>query len=882
MNLECNDISMLSNRELSVDDLYKLSEKITKSDEESDTAFTKPNQPQSIILRIRKNIGFSLVNVAYGILLIHMLYLLGKLISENIWVNSSSISTNMFYYIFWLYFPIPVCIWSTYYKWWRFKVQKLAGIITVISNIALTLACIMHMIIDIFFIPLLGLFPLSRDITKGMIVSLSQFILFLPSFIIMAVFIKIFVQMIIDPNTINYIMHFRVDRNLDLRRGKKFAYDMKIFRKVLNGKSYAVKEPDRPLHSLFEGATGSGKTSMCFTVAIANDLDQKGYNSDYAKKFVLSNLENNNLRLNKQFEDKDFTLNYVDSNNPHSKIGRKLKYLKKYCKNCGLTVVAPNAAFADEIYSLAKARGFTKIRRIDPMLDPLTGKNKDDFIGLNPLYIDPSVKGFSRKLEIVQKARNFADVLQAINEMGGNSNVYFSSLNHQTISSISVLLMKVYPELYPGKQPTPQTFQAILNDFSKVSNYIAYLENDCEDSSEYQYIIDFVKSDLLGDGAKNFKEQARGLSIIINELLSNPLIRDILCCEQSVDIDKALRDGEIIIVNFALELGSTDSTTLGLFFLLNFKSAVFRRPLATRIPNFVYIDEFVCLLHPELIAAFTLFRQYAVSMHISIQSQAQFDQSNDTRFMKNVILVNTATQVLYGRTGLEEMETYEKLAGKVDAVSEQQTISENSITTDDPTLSYSTRSSMQKVNAVEGIDIRMQDFSYCHVVTVDQGNPVAMFKATTDFLSFERRNAKIRRIQVDWSKYYQSEDKAEAESSHQQYGGYQVNTKNTGSIILDSDIKDNTIDLSARQATILLQRNKQNESISAATQPIDSLDFITVSKNTLKIDNILNNSIPIAPDDYKEEQTLVKDPTIDYENKIKVNKDGKASIDFDL
>ena len=72
--------------------------------------------------------------------------------------------------------------------------------------------------------------------------------------------------------------------------------------------------------------------------------------------------------------------------------------------------------------------------------------------------------------------------------------------------------------------------------------------------------------------------KASDVQNLINNFLNDPLVRDVFEAEETVDIDKALEYGEVIILNYALERGDSVATGFGLFFLLSYETTVLRRP----------------------------------------------------------------------------------------------------------------------------------------------------------------------------------------------------------------------------------------------------------------------------------------------------------------
>ena len=82
----------------------------------------------------------------------------------------------------------------------------------------------------------------------------------------------------------------------------------------------------------------------------------------------------------------------------------------------------------------------------------------------------------------------------------------------------------------------------------------------------------------------------------------------------------------------------------------------------TRIPHFLYIDEFppfVCKATEDI---FTLYRKYRVGTIISSQNLSQFGIKNDYNF-RQTLLANCTTKVVFGNNTPEDNEWWEKEFG---------------------------------------------------------------------------------------------------------------------------------------------------------------------------------------------------------------------------
>ena len=102
----------------------------------------------------------------------------------------------------------------------------------------------------------------------------------------------------------------------------------------------------------------------------------------------------------------------------------------------------------------------------------------------------------------------------------------------------------------------------------------------------------------------------------LDNLLRLPGVKSILCNRfHNIDFDKALANGDITFVCTRRgDLGSSTHQAFGLFFLISMQNAVLRRPGGenSRVPNFLYVDEFPDFICKATEAMFTMYRKYRV------------------------------------------------------------------------------------------------------------------------------------------------------------------------------------------------------------------------------------------------------------------------------
>lgn len=718
-----------------------------------------------------------LIGFFYIALLVHLILSMFELIIALYNVNTGYLMLNPIRIITSLLLPFIIWIWSTNYDEWNFHSRKLMGIRICIINVIVTLSHIIYAVWCGLLLPIFIKIPPNPEISLKMIFNLTRLILTLLTMIPSIVSVIKILGYVNSEVTKQAIYSFKLYKNIDFRKDKKFRYDLQVVNDLETGKECTIKEKDRSLHALGNGVTGTGKTSLLFTVSIAHDIDRMVSNLKYQKIEVKRYIKSGLVQMKSPMTDEEFDIDNFEVIKGNENILQKLKFKAPIA---GMSAMAPNASFSDEIYEIAKLKG-VKVNRLDPTLDS-NRKIKEGFRGFNPLYINPNISGLDRVIEITKKATLFADVTQAVFETTGSSDVYFASVNKNVTTSITTLILLTYSELNHGEQPTPRQVQEILNDFAKAKPYRTHLVKKYGKKNEagepimdagranvglWQSVLDFVDNELLGLGAETMFHQSRGIRIIVNSFLENPLVANALCSKDSIDLDVALEKGEITVVNYALELG-TQGMAFGMFFLLSFIQAVFRRPgkETTRLPHFFYIDEFPVLLHPKVEACFSLFRQYRVAMFVAIQSLSQMEKSNSTAFLKNLLLGNCAHHFVFGRVSTEEMKLYSELAGTEFKFTEMRGTTETSLTTENPSISFSKREQLERANIAEGSDIRYQDFKEVFVVTVDQGCPVQAFRGKGAFLPDYKRIKSVK-SKFDWNKYYDENSNKNDEAENQ-------------------------------------------------------------------------------------------------------------------
>ena len=145
----------------------------------------------------------------------------------------------------------------------------------------------------------------------------------------------------------------------------------------------------------------------------------------------------------------------------------------------------------------------------------------------------------------------------------------------------------------------------------------------------------------------------------LDNLLRIPGIKSILCNRNNnLNFDKMLANADVtFLCTRRGDLGAAGHKAFGLFFLIAMQNAVLRRPgvESSRIPHFLYIDEFADFICKDTEAMFTMYRKYKVGTIISTQSLQQLETPHLRENYKSTILSNCANKIFTGNGEFNEL-----------------------------------------------------------------------------------------------------------------------------------------------------------------------------------------------------------------------------------
>ena len=418
--------------------------------------------------------------------------------------------------------------------------------------------------------------------------------------------------------------------------------------------------------TLVVGVTGAGKTSMVFEPMIARDIEKKFFFKEIAKEMAFTALKTGIASLHCPYDNdyinKNFSLKMLQPNPAKEKIYNE--YMKKMIytingsniiyKDLGLTYMAPDGESAQKILNVAKNFDIP-VNLVDP--SSLTS------VGLNPFVYDDPLK-VAIIISSVLKGMLYID------KSTDSEEIYRQNMALQAVENIAIILKEMYPRIKDGILPNLSDLLKMLNDFDLVEVMCEKMKDYPELVEKYSSQLNYFKKTFYHTGSNRADTEKFVFPIVnqLDSLLRNSGVRNILCNRtNNINFDDALKDGQItIICTRRGDLGGLCHKAFGLFFILSMQHCVLSRPGTekTRIPHFLYIDEFSTYICHATEALFTLYRKYRVGTIVSVQNLSQLEGDARDSGFKDTILSNCGTEIFFGNNTPQDNAWWEKELGQ--------------------------------------------------------------------------------------------------------------------------------------------------------------------------------------------------------------------------
>lgn len=458
-----------------------------------------------------------------------------------------------------------------------------------------------------------------------------------------------------------------------------FSCETVICRNPQTAEEIVVPEKKRMEATLVQGATGTGKTATVLFPMSARDIEKKYFFREYSKKLAYSVLKKGIAYIEGPFTNeyinRNFRLEFVKPKKGlerefYDALDKVILYRDKTTgevvyRNLGITVVENDGAYVNNFQKVANNYDFD-VCIIDPISPETT-------LSINPFAIEDPAKC----------ASIIADVLKAMQQNeGGKEETFFAQVTLDAFQNLAILLKEMYPILHNGEMPSLEDMLTLLYNFDSVEEMVEDMKKIPELEQKYKLLISYFEKNFYkpslningyeipgtrGSGRKDTEKFLYGAITQLNNLLRHPGLKKALCGKTNViNFTEAIESGKLITAcSRKGELGIIQSKAFGMFFILQFQDAVLRRKgnEDSRIPHFLYIDEFPEYINKEMDVMFTLFRKYRCGVTIAIQNLSQLDKNN-TSYYRQTVLANTKTQIVFGDTVPEDSEYWNKAFGQ--------------------------------------------------------------------------------------------------------------------------------------------------------------------------------------------------------------------------
>lgn len=740
---------------------------------------------------------------------VYMVFLIARYLYALLTIGYQIISNNPVYLLLAVVLPFVLWMLSTMCDKLSYAKIKRMGLWVCIINALLTLFQPFWVVIyQCAVIPVMKI-RINDFMTKGMVLALARIVMLVPMVSAASLIIVPLRKVLSGEQFTEKLDTFRIDHVIDVRKNRRVAYDIPIMRDVKNfGRVMPMYEEDLFTHLLLLGASGTGKTSSCIIPMIICLLKRKVENREKREKELLEL-----VRKGMAYIKGPITHPTEYDIVPLPQYEEQYKKIYAKFPDCGITCVSPNEAIGDKVVELCEECGIV-VNMIDPT-KAYTGSYVNH-VGINPFYVPLDLPEEERSVVIINQAKVFSETLITVNEAsednGGEK--YFRDLNTSVTSNVAIICMLYaninhrqtdlgevqecivdFKRLFPMVKEINYVFHFGLDivdpamvaelkknkgggrvETSGLANAIrsgsgnvpgggaidgeSWPEDNVSDENvrTFKFACKYVNDELFNKGDIMY-DQSRGLRNLINDMISHPRVYKILNArDRYLDFDRTLSRCEVTVINTGIKINQASSTALGLFFLLNQKRSVLRRPIDDRQPHINIVDEATQYVHPWMEDAIGLYRQYRCSCTFAFQSLAQMEKTNKTRYIKGLLLT-VGNIIVYGRVGVEEMRMFEMMGGAQKITQIQEQTSRTSILADTPSFTSGERYMESDESMVTASKLRIRAFQEVTWIGSIRGD-VQFAKIAK--LSFPEdapfANKNIRQRQVDWEAYVMDEN----------------------------------------------------------------------------------------------------------------------------
>ena len=439
-----------------------------------------------------------------------------------------------------------------------------------------------------------------------------------------------------------------------------YSFEITICKDKVTGKPVKMLENRRFDSTLVVGPSGTGKTSLVMEPMIARDLEKKFFLMEQAKSLGYSALKQGLAVLNCPY-DKDYLNSHFNLNLLVPSKGNEKEYISHMGKmvyhvnsdgtiiyrNLGLTYVSPDFTTIENVKKIADNYEIPV-----HVIDPFDANSP----GLNPFTINPPALCAAVISLILKSLYSASNVSAEI--------AYMEDTASQAIQNLVMLIKVMFPRLNGGLLPTLEDLLVCFNNFDVVESMCEELKKDPDLAHEYALQIGYFEQNFYknSEGRPNMQRYIHFASAQLDVLLRAGSIRDIVCNRyNNINLLQCIENGEVVLLGTrATDIGFVAHAGFGRFFFMFMTIAAESRPgnETTRIPHFLYVDDFDSYAQPFLSDMFTVFRKFKIGTIYSIPNLSSLGGPGSP--FAQALFSNCSTKISFGNCTPEDYGWWEK------------------------------------------------------------------------------------------------------------------------------------------------------------------------------------------------------------------------------
>ncbi len=405
---------------------------------------------------------------------------------------------------------------------------------------------------------------------------------------------------------------------------------------IKTGKKIRLTPSDRFGHMVIVGPTGCGKTSKIIKPGIWQDLIEiKRKRTAYRK--LLDKIEHDYEKgLQRIRKNKTWSLDKKQSK-VIQLIEKKDKRLSKINKQdyiAGLTVIEPKGDLAEDVVKMCKKL------------------NLNDYKFINPMNEDTDIFNIMQG-EADEVAETNRTVLK---NLFGKQEQFFSLIQETTARNTILLIKRLR-----GDALDLIDVARTLRDEDILRSMVDKYESEFGEDD----LVQFFRAEVYGTLKDKFYQFALGLRQQLEDIGGNKYLKRVLIGNSTVNLDKHLEEGGILIVNTCMGRLGILGDTFGEFVIMHLQNAVFRRPGSewTRPNHYIWIDEAPRYMNPDLERLLAIGRSYRASANMSIQVSDQLVLS-ERKELAGILMANWRTKIVLGGLPEQDAKMFSEEFGK--------------------------------------------------------------------------------------------------------------------------------------------------------------------------------------------------------------------------